>query len=97
MKDKFEKNGTGILLIFRNSDEIAVTRALRSIGTFHFIFDKGGAFKADNKVFKYVKDNIFVMDKDNKVIMTKSPLANEKAWKSFIKIIINRKINESHI
>jgi hypothetical protein len=87
MKAQFEKNDIGILLIFRNSDERAVIRALRSIGTFHFVFDKGGKFKANNEVFKYATDNIFVMDKDKNVLFTKSPLKDEKTWKSFIKLI----------
>jgi hypothetical protein len=86
-RNDFEKNGIGILLIFRNSDERAVIRALRSIGTFHFIFDKGGKFKANNKVFKYAKDNIFVMDKDKNVIFPESPVTDEKTWKRFIKCI----------
>jgi peroxiredoxin len=87
LRDKFEKNGIGILFIFRNPDERVVGRALKLIGTFHFIIDKKGKFKTDNNVFKYVKGNIFVMDKDNNVVMTKSPIANKKSWKSFIKII----------
>ncbi|MDR2407177.1 MAG: hypothetical protein LBE13_03570 [Bacteroidales bacterium] len=86
-KDEFEKNGIGILLAFRNSDEKTVIRALRSIGTFRFFFDKGGKFKAENKVFKYAENNIFVMDRDKNVIMTKSPLQNEKTWNSFIRLI----------
>jgi peroxiredoxin len=86
-KDEFERNGIGILLIFRNSDEKTVTRTLRSIGTFYFIFDKGGTFKAINKVFKYAKDNIFVIDKGKNVIMTKSPLQDEKTWNYFIKLV----------
>jgi hypothetical protein len=89
-REKFEKNGIGILLIFRNTDERVVSRAVKLIGTFHFVFDREGKFKEDNKFYKYVKDNIFVMDRDNNVIMTESPLANEKAWESFIKIIVNR-------
>jgi hypothetical protein len=87
VKDEFEKNRVGILLIFRNSDERAVIGALKSIGTFHFVFDRGGAFKADNEVFKYVEDNIFVMDKNKNVSFMESPLKNEKTWKSFVKAI----------
>jgi peroxiredoxin len=87
LKDKLEKNGIGVLLIFRNSDERVVARSLKLIGTLHFIIDKGGKFKVNNKFYKYIKDNIFVMDKDNNVVMTQSPIANEKTWKSFIKII----------
>jgi hypothetical protein len=87
LRDKLEKIDIGILFIFRNSDERVVARALKLIGAFHFVIDKEGKFKANNKFYKYVKDNIFVMDEDNNVVMTKSPIANEKSWKSFIKII----------
>jgi hypothetical protein len=87
LRDKFEKNGIGILFIFRNSDERAVARALKLVGAFHFVIDDGGKFKANNKFYKHIKDNIFVMDKHNNVVMAESPVANEKSWKSFIKII----------
>jgi peroxiredoxin len=93
-KNNFEENGIGILLIFRNSDERAVISTLRSIGTFNFIFDKGGKFKAENNVFKYARDNIFVMDKDNNVLFTQSPLKDKETWNSFVKIITNRKLAE---
>jgi hypothetical protein len=86
-RNDFEKNGVGILLIFRNTDERTVIRTLKSIGTFHFVFDKKGKFKADNKVFEYVEDNIFVMDKDKNVLFMESPLKDEKTWKSFVKAI----------
>lgn len=96
VRNDFEKNGVGILVIFRNSDEKTVIKALRSIGTFYFVFDKGGKFKADNRVFKYATDNIFIMDKDRNVLFTESPLKDEKTWKSFVKLMNAKRLTSKY-
>jgi hypothetical protein len=87
LQTECEKNGIGVLLIIRNSDERAVIHTLESIGTFHFIFDKGGKFKANNKIFKIAKDNIFVMDKNREVIFIDSPIKDKQTWIKFLKRI----------
>jgi hypothetical protein len=84
---ELKDNNTGILLVIHNSDEQAVLDAFKTTGiTLPFIFDKGGKFKASNEVFKYVRGNTFVMDKNRNAIFNESPIASEKAWNSFIKL-----------
>jgi hypothetical protein len=79
---------TGVLLIIHNSDEQAVLRELKTLEIiFPFIFDKGGKFKTSNEVFKYTRDNVFVMDKNRNAIFNESPIANEQVWKQFIGLI----------
>jgi hypothetical protein len=83
-----EKKNTGIFLVFHNLEEQTVVNTLKSINvTFHFILDEDGAFKVTNEIYKFVKDNIFVMDKNRNVIMAESPIANDKTWNMFTKRI----------
>jgi hypothetical protein len=87
-KRVLEKYDTGILLIIRNSDEQVVINILKSLKVvFHFIIDKEEKFKAENKIFKSVTDNIFVIDKNKNVIFSESPIKNEQTWGKFMKII----------
>jgi hypothetical protein len=51
-----EELNIGMLLIIHNSDEKSVFKALRAFGTYHLIFDKEGKFKANNEIFKFMKD-----------------------------------------
>jgi hypothetical protein len=90
LEKNLEKNNTGILFVICNSDEQSVIEALKyNKLTFPFIFDKGGKFKANNEIFKFVKDNVFVMDRNKNVIMAESPIENEQTWKMFIKKLNN--------
>ena len=84
---EMERRGTGILLVIRNSNEKEILRTVRSIGNFHFIFDKNGAFRAANRVFKASNDNIIVMDREQKVIFAESPIKDKKSWDKFIEHI----------
>ncbi|MDR2286867.1 MAG: redoxin family protein, partial [Prevotellaceae bacterium] len=82
------ENDTGVLFIIRHSDEQLVINSLKTHQlTIPFIFDKGGAFKKNNKNFYLTKGNVFVMDKNKTIIMAESPIANGKAWERFVKII----------
>jgi hypothetical protein len=88
LKRNLEENNTGVLFIIRNSDEQLIVNSLKMHQlTVPFIFDKGGKFKASNEVFKYVRGNTFVMDENRDAIFNESPIASEKAWNSFIKLI----------
>jgi hypothetical protein len=83
-KRVLEKKNTGILTVFNGFDEQTVINTLKSINaTFHFILDSGGTFKAGNEIYKFVKDNIFVMDRNRNVIMAESPVANDRTWNMF--------------
>jgi hypothetical protein len=86
---KLEENNTGVLFIIHNSDEELVINSLKSFKfNIHFIFDKDRRFKAKNiKTFHLAQNNTFVMDKDKNVIFIGSPIANEKNWQSFIKLV----------
>jgi hypothetical protein len=83
-------NNTGILLIICNSDEQAVIEVLKAKNVvFPFIIDKGGKFKTNNEIFKLVRENTFVMDKNQNVIFTESPIKDDKTWKMFVKKLNN--------
>jgi hypothetical protein len=89
-RKELEYNNTGILLVIQNSDEQEIVNTLESIEvTFPFIIDKERKFKVKNiEVFSIIaQDNTFVMDKDKNVIFIGSPIADEKKWKSFIKLV----------
>ncbi|MDR3247114.1 MAG: hypothetical protein LBT50_11880 [Prevotellaceae bacterium] len=80
-----KKNNTGVLFLIRNSDEQSVIEALKyNKLTFPFIFDKEGKFKAVNEIFKFVRDNVFVMDRNKNVVMAESPIENEQTWQMFL-------------
>jgi hypothetical protein len=87
-KRALEKKNTGVLLIFHNLEEQTVVNTLKYINvTFHFIIDNGNIFRANSEIFKFNRDNVFVMDKNRNLIMTESPIKNEKTWLSFNKLI----------
>ncbi|MDR3246668.1 MAG: redoxin domain-containing protein [Prevotellaceae bacterium] len=91
-KKILDKYNIGVLLVFRNTDEEQIVKILKSKKiTFPFIFDKTGEFKTGNKIFKSIKDNIFVIDRDKNVISLESPIKNEQTWKNFMKIVNNYK------
>ncbi|MDR2406702.1 MAG: hypothetical protein LBE13_01100 [Bacteroidales bacterium] len=86
LKKNLAENDTGVLFIIRHSDEQLVINSLKThqLLTIPFIFDKGGTFKESNEIYKFVKDNIFVIDKNRNVIMAESPIANDKTWNMFL-------------
>jgi peroxiredoxin len=88
-REELDRNNTGILLVIQNSDEQAIVNTLKSIKVaFPFMIDKDRKFKAKNiKIFHLAQNNTFVMDKDKNVIFIGSPIANEKNWESFIKLV----------
>ncbi|MDR0603431.1 MAG: hypothetical protein LBG80_03900 [Bacteroidales bacterium] len=82
------KYNTGILLVINYSDEQLVIEILKSIGVFHFVFDKTGKFKIMNyEIFQTASDGIFVIDRNKNVIFTGSPIINEEKWNAYRKII----------
>jgi hypothetical protein len=86
-KGSLKRHNTGILLVFRDSDEQAITDILKSQKiSLPFIIDDG-KFKANNEVFKYARSNTFVMDKNRNAVFNESPIANEQVWKQFIGLI----------
>jgi peroxiredoxin len=88
-REELMLNNTGILLVIQNSDEQAIINTLKYIKvTFPFIIDKRKKFKAKNiRLLSISQNNTFVMDKDNEVIFTGSPIASEEKWKSFLKLV----------
>jgi hypothetical protein len=88
-KKELKDNNTGILLMIHHSDEQLVMTTLQSMEIFFpFILDKGRKFKVKNiEILGIAKDNTFVMDRNKNVIFIGSPIASEKEWKSFIKLI----------
>jgi peroxiredoxin len=88
-ENNLENNNTGVLFIIRSSDEQSVINALKSNKlTFPFIFDKEGIFKArNNEAFNITKDSVFVIDRNQIIIMSESPIASEKQWNAFLKTI----------
>jgi arsenate reductase-like glutaredoxin family protein len=87
-KKTLDKYDTGVVLVFRNPDEEKIIDILKSMEiTFHFMFDKNGKFKAENKIFKSITDNIFVINKNKNVIFSESPIKNEQKWEKFFKIM----------
>jgi hypothetical protein len=88
-KNILNKHNAGILLIINSRDEQNITEILKSLDIkFPVVFDKQGAFKRLNdKIFKITNDGVFVIDQDDNVIFTGSPIATEEKWKSFVKFI----------
>jgi hypothetical protein len=85
---KLNKYNTGILLTINYSDEQLVIEILKSIGVFHFVFDKKSKFKIVNyQIFRNVSDGIFVIDKNKNVMFVGSPIASEEKWNSFVKLV----------
>jgi hypothetical protein len=86
-KKVLDRYDVGILLVFNSRDENQIIETLQSLKIlFMFIFDKTGHFKASNRM-NLVNDNVFIMDKDQNVVFTGSPIINEEKWNSFIKLI----------
>ncbi|MDR0605917.1 MAG: hypothetical protein LBG80_16630 [Bacteroidales bacterium] len=82
------KYNTGILLVINYSNEQLVIEILKSIGAFHFVFDKTSKFKIMNyQIFQTASDGIFVIDRNKNVIFTGSPISDEKKWNSFMKLV----------
>jgi hypothetical protein len=82
------KYNTGILLVINYSNEQVVIEILKSIGVFHFVFDKTSKFKIMNyEIFQAASDGVFVIDRDKNVIFAGSPIVNEEKWNTYRKII----------
>jgi hypothetical protein len=87
-KQELSECNTGVLFIIQNSDEQAVLRVLKTLEiVFPFVFDKGEEIKTNNKIFKSVGENVFVLDKNFNAVFLGSPIANRKNWNMFRKKI----------
>jgi hypothetical protein len=87
LENNLNKIGTGILLVFQQSDRELINENLKLNNIhFPFIVDKDGTFKqANNSIFESAMDNTFVIDRDKNVIFTEAPIKDEKTWNRFIK------------
>jgi alkyl hydroperoxide reductase subunit AhpC len=88
-KNALIKHNVGVLLIINNTNERDVVRMLNSLDIqFPVVFDKEGEFRRINDyLFKVAHDEVFVIDKDDNVIFTDSPIASEEKWNSFINLL----------
>ncbi|MDR2424675.1 MAG: hypothetical protein LBD59_08130 [Prevotellaceae bacterium] len=87
-KKILDKYNTEILIVFRDPRENIIIETMKSMNmSFKCIFDKTGEFKKTNSVFRYMENNVFVMDKHKNVIFTDFPIKNEETWNRFIKRI----------
>jgi hypothetical protein len=90
-----ERKDTGILLVFNDFEEQTIVDILKSVNVaFHYIIDKEGEFRTGNEVFRFVRNNVFVMDRDKTVIMVESPIENEQTWDMFLRRIKKTEENE---
>jgi hypothetical protein len=79
---------TGVLFVIQNSDEQAVLKVLKTVEIiFPFVFDKGKEIKTNNKIFKSISENVFVIDRNLNTIFLESPVTSRKRWNMFRKKI----------
>ena len=87
-------NDVGLIFI-TNTDNISGTEAIANISrpSGLRLYDAQGVFKKNNHVFSHTDFHIFLVDRDNKVILIGNPLTNHRIFALYKEAI---EVNFSH-